>query len=546
MKFNMKKVPKIFCISLFVILLIMLFSLNGVIAAERLLRYGCIRPGQVDPAVGRDVNSQQAFLNIYDPLFLSDIDGNPIPHVVKDWEMSEDGLTYTFYIQEGIKFHDGNELTASDVKFTLERMRTIGQGNAYLYLGQEITAEVVNQYTVKFYLEKPEGPFLKKLIYFYVMNEDLIRENIIEPGSYGEMGDYGTEFLVEHDVGSGPYMVENIILGSQMDLVVNPNYWQPLDPNVPEKVSMIATTEAATVRTLLSNRELEFSDSGQTDESIENLKKIEGIGVASYDTSELWVMPIHTRKSPTDCIHFRKAMSWAVDYDTMVKYVVPGSQQARGPVHPNAPGFDPSVFQYHRDLDKAMEELKKSKYYDKLDEYPVEIYWITESPIEERMAMVFMSNMADIGIKVEVRGVPWLSYAKASSTQEDSPNLMIQYPNLRWAEALSMIDMRYLSTTASLTSQMEWLLDDELDAMIYDSMAIMDESERYKAYGDIQHNIVDRACTIYLTTKLTKHAYQSTYIDWYAAYEKFSPLVGYDTKFNDIRIYPERKEQLKK
>ena len=536
----MKKVTKIFCISLFVILLIMLFNLNGVIAAERPLRTAWIRPGQVDPAIGRDVVAQVSFLNIYDPLFLSDNDGNPLLHVAENWELSDDALTYTFYIRQGIKFHDGSELTASDVKFSMERMRTIGQGNAYLFLGQEINVEVVDKYIVKFHLEKVEGPFLKKLIYFYVVNEDLIRANIKKPGSYGEMGDYGTEFLTMHDAGSGPYMVQEIVMGSHMYTLVNPNYWLPIDPNAPDEWSMIASTEAATIRTLLSNRELEIGDDGQTDEALEFLDKIEGIDVALYDMGEFWFIALHTKKPPTDCIHFRKAMSWAVDYDTLLKYVFPGSTQERGPVSARVPGVDPTVFQYHRDLDKAMEELKQSKYYGQLDEYPVELYWVTQTAVEERIALLFMSNMADIGIKVKVTGVPWLAYAKASSTIESSPQAMIMYNNVRWAEAMTMIDMRYLSTTAPLTSQMEWLLDDELDAKIYDSLATIDESERYAKYSEIQHYITDLACTIFLTTKVTKHAYQSTYVDWYAAYEKFSPIVGYDLQVRKIKVYPEK------
>lgn len=540
----MKKVSKILLISLFVISLIMLFNLNGVIAAERPLRTAWIpTAGQLDPAVGRDNVSQVSFVNIYDPLFLANDDGNPLPHVVENFELSDDGLVYTFYIRQGIKFHDGSELTASDVKFSLERMRTIGQGNAYLFLGQEIYVEVVDKYIAKFHLEKAEGPFLKKLIYFYVVNEDLILENIKKPGSYGEMGDYGTEFLTMHDAGSGPYMAKEVVLGSYINTVVNPNYWLPIDPNAPDEWSMSATLEAATVRSLLANRELEIGNDGQTDEVLRALDKIEGIDIAEYDISEMWVLMINVRKPPTDDIHFRKAMSWAFDYDTLIEYVFPGSVQAKGPVSQKAPGFDPTVFQYYRDLDKAKEELKQSKYYEELKKYPVEIYWITEVPVEERIALLFKSNMADIGIEVKVIGVPWLAYAKASSTIEDSPNMGILYPGLRWAEALSMFDQRYVSATAPLTIQMEWLLDEHLDNMIFDAAATIDESERYAKYSEIQHYIVDLACTIFLNSRVTKRPYQSGYVDWYAASEKFAPLMGYDFQVRKIKIYPEKRQK---
>lgn len=542
----MKKVSKILWISLFVISLIMLFNLNGVIASERPLRMANITPGQVDPVISRDIISQVNFLNIYDPLVRADLaDSNIIiiPHLAESWEISDDGLTYTFYLREGVKFHDGSELTASDVKFSMERMRTIGLGNAYMFLNQKIDVEEVDKYTVKFHLEKPEGPFLKKLVYFYISNEDLIRANIKQPGAYGEMGDYGTEYLTMHDAGSGPYMVVDIILGSHMHTVVNPDYWLPMDPNAPDEWTMFATTEAMSIRTLLANKEIEIGDGGQTYEALAELDKIEGIDIAEFQLNEMWQFPIHTKKPPTDDIHFRKAMAWAVDYDTYVDHIFPGSEQVRGPMTKDSPGFDPTVFQYHRDLDKAMEELKKSKYYGQLDKYPVEIVWITNTPIEERMALVFKSNMADIGIEVKVTGKPWISYAKDTTNIETTPHMVIFWNTLRWPEGISSVDGRYLSFTAALTSQNEWLLDDKLDAMIYDSFATADESERYAKYGKIQHYITDLACTIYLNTQVSKYPYQSSYVDWYVTHEEFPRIVGYDREVRKIKVYPEKKNK---
>ena len=112
----MKKLMKFFCIGVFVITIILL-NINGIIASERPLRLNTPWPAYIDPAIGSDTTSSIALINLYDQLLFSDVTGESQPHVAESWKVSEDGLTWTFYIRKGIKFHDGNELTASDVKF---------------------------------------------------------------------------------------------------------------------------------------------------------------------------------------------------------------------------------------------------------------------------------------------------------------------------------------------------------------------------------------------------------------------------------------------
>jgi len=90
-------------------------------------------------------------------LVYPDAEGRPQPHVAKRWEVSEDGMAWTFFLRNDVFFHDGTKLTARDVKFSMDRMREIGEGFGYLFTGRVKEAEVVDDYTIRFKLSKPFG-----------------------------------------------------------------------------------------------------------------------------------------------------------------------------------------------------------------------------------------------------------------------------------------------------------------------------------------------------------------------------------------------------
>jgi len=160
-------------------------------------------PTYIDPAVGSDFSSSSSFVNLYDTLVYPTPDGGVKPNVAESWETSADGLTWTFNLRKDVKFHDGSMLTAHDVKFTMDRLTTIGEGYAYMYGAVEST-DVVDDYTVQFNLSKTYGPFLTTLVRLYILNEELVMANAKSDGMYGDKGDYWKEWLLTHDAVSGP------------------------------------------------------------------------------------------------------------------------------------------------------------------------------------------------------------------------------------------------------------------------------------------------------------------------------------------------------
>ena len=507
---------------------------------KRELRVTFAWPTYLDPAVGSDFSSSSSFVNLYDTLVYPTSSGDVVPHLAERWDASADGLTWTFYLRKGVKFHDGSELTAEDVAFSMDRLITIGEGYGYLYAGRIKESEAVDDYTVRFHMNAPYGPFLITLVKLYVLNEDEVLANKKADGPYGEFGDYGKEYLLAHDCGSGPYRVKEMRIEEYLLMERFPDYWGQFVANAPEEVKFIGTTEAITVRTMMSRKELEISDQWQSLEALNSLSNMEGVEVATMYLGTMFYYMVHTKKAPTDDVHFRKAMAWAFDYEKVTTDLFPGSRVPQGPVPPGFPGHDPNFTKYERNLAKAKAELAKSKYADKLDDYPVELHWISEVPDEEKAALLFLSNMNEIGIKVNIVKVPWMSVVEEMSNIDTSPNIVTIFVSPHYAEAGSLLESRYHSNSSASWEQNEWLQDPAIDGMIESAITTIDRDQRFQVYRDLQQKLDEIAPSLYLFEQAQKHAYQS-YVDWPAARGGSVPVMGYDFAARFIQVFPEKK-----
>lgn len=491
-------------------------------------------PTFIDPAVGDDFSSATSLANIYDTLVFPNPDGSMRPWLAESWESSDDGLTWTFKLHQGVKFHDGTELTASDVVYSFDRLKTIGEGFAYLATSAE-SATAVDDYTVEFTLAEPSGLFVPSLVRLYIANEELVRANTLAEGPYGAEGDYGKEWLLTHDAGSGPYKVVEFPLEEYLLMEKHADWWGEFHENAPDEVRFIATTETVTVRTLMANHELEITDQWQTVNALEALDEVDGIDVAAFPSMTAFYYMVNNRLAPTDDVHCRRAMAYAFDYDTAVGLEWPGTSQMLGPVPATLGGHSPTAFVFERDLDKAHEELAQCQYADEIDQYPITVNWISEVPDEEKFALLFQANMAEIGIPVEVVSTPWLSVVENTSSQETSTHVVTIYVSADLPEAGLMLQQRYHSNTADTWQQNEWLLDTDLDAAIEDALTTADQEERFLKYIVLQDALAEIAPSLFIYDQVQKHAFQD-YVDWRPL--EASAVMGYQIFAADIGVTP--------
>jgi len=501
---------------------------------ESVVRTTWAWPTYIDPAVGSDYSSSVAFCNLYDPLLMPTADGGMDPWVAESWIVSEDGLKYTFTIRQGITFHDGSELLAEDVAFSVERLLAIGEGYAYLFYGKVESVNALDSTTVELHLLEPFGPLPYALSRLYVVNKDLVLANLEDDGPYGEHGDYGKKFLLTNDAGSGAYVLEEFSVSDHLTALLFPDYWAYVSPRAPERIEMLGTTEAITVRTMMAQRQLDISDQWQTSEGLNALDKMEGVDVASFfDGSEMYLM-LNNTKPPLDDVHVRRALAWVLDYDAVANSVFPGSEVAVGPIPQILPGHNEDLMPYRQDLDKAQQELAASSYADTIADYTMEIHWVSEVPDQEKLALLFQSNCAQIGIDIEIVKTPWLTMIDQAALPETTPHIATIIVAPHYAEAGAMLETRYHSDNTGSWEQMEWLQDSTIDSLIDDALGTPDTAIRFQKYRDIQQRLFELAPAVFMIDKVEKHAFQS-----YLTIPTFTspiPVMGYVFQFRLMEL----------
>jgi peptide/nickel transport system substrate-binding protein len=504
-------------------------------------------PTYFDPAVGSDFSDSITMINIYDPLVFPQTDGSVAPHIAKEWEISEDGLTYTFKIRDDVKFHSGNLMKASDVAFSMNRMLTIGEGYAYLYKGVVKRAEATDDTTVVMTLEKPFGPFISSLIRFMIVEEKLVMEHLDKStATYGDKGDYGKQWLLTNDAGSGPYVakevkLEEYVLGEQFA-----DYFLGWEESAPKYFKLSGAIEPVSVRTAMANKELEITDEIQPLENYNTMDTFDGVDVIAYESGTNMNLDLNTKKAPTDDIHFRKAIAYAFDYNTVLEQIYPGAKRSLGTIPGILPGANREIVPYEYNLEKAKAELALSKYANDPSKWNITMSWCAEVPEQEKIALLLQANLAELGIGIEVTKKPFGSMIADAQTIETTPNAALVNNSPSYFEAGAMLKTRYHSSSTGTWEQMEWVQDKKLDAMIDDALATTDRDERFAKYKDIQVYINDLCPTLWVFDWVEKRAVQTGYVDWNPALllkegRDFTYPMGYSLYVRNMKVYPDKR-----
>lgn len=471
-----------------------------------IVRIGNSWPCYIDPAVGADFCSQAAQTNLYDPLVWPTPGGGVIPWIATNWTISEDGLTYTFSIRKDVKFHSGGNLTADDVAFTMHRLQTIGQGYSWVfapYINNVTGVTVVDPYTITFHLTKRLGPFLNSLVRLYIVENATVMANIVTPGTYGDFGDYGMEWLTTHDAGSGPYKISSVSLQDYVDMVKFNGYWYAagFDAKAPTEVKFLNTAaNTATQKTQMLNKEQEVSDEWQSQEFLDSFNTTDYIHTKSHgDVGEYYYM-LNTQKKPTDDIHIRKALAFAFDYATVMSTIYQRYDQSKSVVPMILPGAV-DCQEYNFNLTRAAEEIKLSAYYPDIvnstdPQYEIDFIVMPEVPERFSDAAVLAEQAAKIGLNVKVTSVPWTQFVERMSLLDSSPNIAPIVVDPLYVDAGSLLEMRYSSASMGTFNNGEWLANATLDAEIQDAQATMDTTARLAKYGQIQREIMNMCPTI--------------------------------------------------
>lgn len=480
-----------------------------------------------DPARHRDETETLCVVNTYDPLLYPTRGGPPKPWVAESWEVSENGTVWTFHIRKGIKFHSGRELTAEDVAFSMKRALDIGAGFSFLWKGLVKDVEVVDKYTVRFYLTQPFAEFPATLVQLFIVDKEEVLKHK-QDGPFGEYGDYGQAWLAEHDAGSGPYRVVEFKKGERIVLQRFDDYWRGWEPGKPDKVIILVVGEQATLVSMLKKGEVDMVEQWLSPDTFEALKKVPGIVVKEDPAAQLFFVSLNNKKPPFDDVNVRRAVSYAVDYDTIVNTIFKGGKQAEGPIPILAPGHC-SVPMYHHDLEKAKELMAKSKYAGQ--NFTVEYVYVSGVTIEKDVGLILKQNLAPLGINVVLKPEPWSRICELVKSPETTPHMIAIFHTLKYPSPDSHTYLMFHPKAHGTYMSCMWYENPKVTELLDKARTTLDQTKRYELYCEASRIVTEEAAALFLVNPMHRIAYR----DYVKGYE-YVGILGFDLNFYNIDI----------
>ena len=388
-----------------------------------------VTPGSaadIDPASDQLASSNLIQRNIYDELLaprgasLGDFQAS----LATSWSSNAAKSVWTIHLRHGVTFHTGREMTATDVKYSLARTIKAGLAGSYLYSRfiskPDTQIKVVDPYTVEFDLGSSQPLFINSLDNEYV---GAIVDST-EVKKHATKGDpYGHAWLSQNDAGTGPYTLKSWQRSQQVTLVRFPGYWAGWSGRHFSTIVIKTVPENTTRRELLErgDADLTFALTPQDNDA---LKGERGVTVTTQFTTELQYL-FMTEAGPLASPLARQALSYAFPYDAYIRAAYRGSyaRRAYGPIPSVLLGYDPHMFHYQTDLNKAKALLQQAG----VKPGTVLTFDYASSDYEYQIvANLLVAQLGQLGITVKPQGLDEAAYNGIYYKTEPAS----QHPNL--------------------------------------------------------------------------------------------------------------------
>jgi peptide/nickel transport system substrate-binding protein len=437
------------------------------------LRHAYFAPNSMDPAFLSSISDDEICRQWHDRLVFVDEDCQPDASrgVAESWDVTDDGITWTFYLREGVLFHDGKEMTSRDVKFTFDRLRDPDVGAATVALYSNITdVQAPDDYTVVFSLANTNPDFLKDLGDYHAMIMD------------ADATDFATEWN-----GTGPFMIESYLPEDRIVFTRNPNYWLKDEEGnqLPylDGMDFIFMGDPST--------QVDALRGGQVDyliylpaEYVLPLEDDPNTVVISSPSNTSFLIRMRTDQGPTGEVKVRQALKMATDRSDILE----GAGMGLGVTGRDTP-FGPVFGDFYLDVPEPVRDVEGAKALLAEAGYPdgFEIDMrVQETSPAPAIATIWMEQMADIGVTINIQIIPadvwygdnlWLEADLGITDWGSRP-----YPQ-------PYLALAYICDAA--WNETHWC-DEELDEQAAMTATEMDTAKRAAGYHRIQEIFMER------------------------------------------------------
>ena len=452
-------------------------------------------PPTLDPSLTQDATSARYIVEIFSGLVTLNQELKVVPDIAEKWEVSEEGTTYTFYLREDAKFHDGKPVTADNFKYAIERACDPRTGSvvADTYLGDIVGAkaklrgqadevegvEVLDDHTLRITTDAPRPYFLAKLTHSTAFALD--PENV----------ERGGRTWTDHPNGTGPFRLAEYRLGERIVLESNPHYYREPKPQVERVVFILAGGSAMT---MYENGELDAVPVGLTDiERATDPANPLNQELTIEPTLSTFYLGFNVTQPPFDDVRVRQAFNYALDrqkiVDVIYKKTVP---VAWAIVPPDMPGYDNSdLGGLEFDLDKAQELIFESEYEDVSNFPEITLYTTGAGGATSRVieAIVGMYEQ-NLGIRIGIEQTDWATFLVEISRPENP----YQMYSLGWIadypDPQNFLDILFHGE--SLDNHMGYS-NPEVDRLLEEARTEQDHDQRMALYRRAEQMILDDA-----------------------------------------------------
>lgn len=427
-----------------------------------------------------------------DTLVAKNFDGEYVAGVATEWEISEDGLTWTFQLRDDITFHDGTPLNAEAVKANFDRILDPATNSitAAGLLGPMESTSAPGEYTFEFVLGEPFAPLLDNLTAAVL--------SIASPDAIESMGDdFGRRPVL-----SGPWMVEEWRTGDRIILNRNPDYaWAPAflhqdGPAYIETLVFQSIIEEAARIAAFEVGEIHQTSIPSTD--IERITSSDNSWIVSYLRKGVVFLEFNVQAEPFTDVAVRQALNYAVNKDEVLAAALEGyGQVAHGFLPPTIFGYWEGIDDYAPSFDPdqartMLEEAGWTASDDGVLEKDGNRFEFTALNLPtdswNRAAQVIQSQLGDIGIGMEIQQLEFatlLEEAKAGNHQAEIMGYTYSDPDIAY--------LWFHSDNAGEGLNLSHINDPQLDELIAQGRSAVDQEERAAVYAEMQQYVTDLA-----------------------------------------------------
>jgi peptide/nickel transport system substrate-binding protein len=486
----------------------------------------------IDHLDPRQANTQEAYFanaNVYDCLVLYELgSANLRPGLAESWDISEDGLTYTFHLRQGVTYHDGTPFNADAVITWYNSIKEGAPGSQFdatkmPYMAgflTDLVSEVakVDDATVTFTLPKPFSPLLANLAIpiFGVPSPKAIQQYALD--------------LSVNPSGTGAFMLaspDDWTRDSQLTLTANPNYWGGA-PSVGKVVFKVGPE---------SSTRLQQVESGEIDIALfltpDDVKKardnadLQIVEDAGLNTNNV---EFNVRKEPFTSKEVRQALNYAVNKEELSQGLYDGGMVAAGGVLPPSDwAYNPELKSYPFDSAKAKELLTTAGYSEANPlKFTFMVYTVARgyNPAGDRLGTAIQEYWKQVGVEAEIQTEEWTQYRADRRADKFQVSLSGWQGDNGDPDNFLYALLGKANWGGANTS---WYDNPEVEALLLQAQEISDQAQRTELYHQAEQMIVDDAPWVFLgyqkhqvvvRTTVTDFQLQPTYIYYLAGVKK--------------------------